>query len=225
MAHSLIDSDIELQPLSIGDDFDPTLAVLTQQGRTIAPITLEWISTGVLLALVFYIANAYDTESYPPRYLSSFVTFDCMDIFWNTLSLLSIPRPPYISNKLPSLPSTKEGHPPMTLYCIVLNLTVVLFGISKAALSYLRYSMHVSWLDWFIGAILTTVLYILGLYEYNSSKKWAPFFLKDRTSTLVAVSQLGFILILVAFYMSRFGLTTIWDPSGKQHIILGRFYF
>ncbi|KDR79350.1 hypothetical protein GALMADRAFT_137197 [Galerina marginata CBS 339.88] len=250
--HSLIQViDIELQPLSIGNDLDPTpgrqsrpwhpkitpyrlafisttlvlgttKAVLTQQGRTIAPITLEWIS-GVLLALVFYIANTYDTESHPPRYLSSFFTFDCMDILWNSLSLLSMPRPSYVSNELPSLPSTKEGHPPMTFYRIVLNLAVALFGMSKAALSYSRSSTPVTWLDWFIGTILAIVLYILGLYEYNSTEKWAPFFLKDRgISTVIAVSQLLFVLALVAFFISCFGLTIIWDTSGKLHVILGR---
>ncbi|KDR67394.1 hypothetical protein GALMADRAFT_232064 [Galerina marginata CBS 339.88] len=52
-------------------------AVLTQQGRSFAPITLEWIMS-VVLMLVFQISSDYDSGGRAPSFLSWFFTFDCI---------------------------------------------------------------------------------------------------------------------------------------------------
>ncbi|KDR77685.1 hypothetical protein GALMADRAFT_138751 [Galerina marginata CBS 339.88] len=191
-----------------------TKAVLTQQGRTIAPITLEWIAS-VVLTLIFFAATSYDNEFNPPRYCSWFFNFDCMDILWYLLALLSIRRPSYSSKELPVQSDT---HPPITLYRLVLSLTVASFGLFKAVLGYSGNSTAATWLDWCIATILTTSLYISGLYEFNASNVFAPLFFTSRENYVTWVNAKILLLICISVSASWIGicisaLVSLWFPS------------
>ena len=79
-----------------------------------------------------------------------------MDITWKFLSLFFIRRPSYISDELESLPSRNPDHPPITLYRILFSSITLLFGMSKAILGYLGFSMVVTWLDWLLATVIMT---------------------------------------------------------------------
>ncbi|KDR69415.1 hypothetical protein GALMADRAFT_215105 [Galerina marginata CBS 339.88] len=183
---------IILTTLSLGT----AKAVLTQQGRNLLSITLEWI-TGVAVVLTFQIFSDYDLEARAPKSISWFFSYDCMDVIWVFLTRLSIcrRRPVYISTERRTLPSVNSMHPPITLYRILLNVTVLFFGVSKATLAYLGYSTEVTWLDWISATFLTTGFYVIGLYEYNSSNIFAALFVQDRE----VIGNPMFIFLVLAF--------------------------
>ncbi|KDR66989.1 hypothetical protein GALMADRAFT_258652 [Galerina marginata CBS 339.88] len=199
--------------------------ILTQRGSTLAPVTLEWI-LGVVLFTFFHVANEYDSGELLPDYISWFFSFDCMDLPWSFLTRFALPQPTYTSDQSwtifkshPGHPFEKpSSHPPITFYRIFVSSSVVLFGGATAALTYHGYSTVVTWLDWFVGVFMATSLYILGLYEYNSSNIWPAFFAHDQTRLLHSVNRVILMIIYAGVFISLNGLmiSGLWNDKGSQ---------
>ncbi|KDR70539.1 hypothetical protein GALMADRAFT_877852 [Galerina marginata CBS 339.88] len=156
-------------------------AVLTQSGSTVIPTTLEWL-VGTVLFLLFFSISAYDSRETFPKSLSWLFEYDCMDLVWWLLeSLSSRRRPQYCFDEKLTIVDGSVYHPPLTAYRILVCSAATSFGASKAVLGYLRLSTAVTWSDWALAVPVTTILYVLGLYEYNSSSIWSHFFVEDRS--------------------------------------------
>ncbi|KDR70538.1 hypothetical protein GALMADRAFT_877822 [Galerina marginata CBS 339.88] len=153
-------------------------ALLTERGSIIVPITLEWLTGTVLFLLV----SAYDSRETIPPSLSWLFDNDCMELVWSLREFLSgRSRPRYFSDEKPAIVDGYTDQPPITAYRILVCSAVISFGVSKAVLSYSDLSAAVAWTDWALAVPVTTLLYILGLYEYNSSNMWSDFFIVDRS--------------------------------------------
>ncbi|KDR78123.1 hypothetical protein GALMADRAFT_1302408 [Galerina marginata CBS 339.88] len=117
-----------------------------------------------------------------------------MDIIWNMLSSFSIPRPFYVSEeRLPPSPRLGPSKQNVTIsttpYRILVCLVVASFGLSKAMLGYYELSTAMTWTEWALAVPVTTILYCLGLYEYNSSNMWPYFFEVDLYDSVCSLTK------------------------------------
>ncbi|PPQ83886.1 hypothetical protein CVT25_000630 [Psilocybe cyanescens] len=182
-------------------------AIVTQKGGAIVSTTLEWVA-GMLLSLLFLVLSDYESrEDVVPPYLSWLFKPDCMDLIWKLLAFFSIDRPVYVSDELPSDSASddaKSASPDLTPYRILVSGTVTAFGLSKAMLGYSNQLTAVTWTDWALAVPVTTLyvvhaeitmvicnnntssdrLYVLGLYEYNSTKVLPDLFCGDQSEIL-----------------------------------------
>ncbi|KDR67383.1 hypothetical protein GALMADRAFT_161645 [Galerina marginata CBS 339.88] len=152
-------------------------AVMTESGRTFVPITLEWVA-GTFL---FLFVSAYDSRQNVPSSLSWLFEHDCMNVVWRLVESFSISRPHYVSEENIVAGPHDRGYPPITAYRILVCSVVTAFGFSKATLGYSGLSTSVTWNEWAFAVPVTTFLYVLGLYEYNSLNRWPTFFLVDHS--------------------------------------------
>lgn len=85
-------------------------------------------------------------------------------------------------------PTLDELPPPLGVKLTgyrLLNMSVVFtFGMVKAILTYMGQSAMPTTLDWIGGAFLAVILYWVGLYESECSKKWEWFFQVDLTRAI-----------------------------------------
>ncbi|KAF8972518.1 hypothetical protein BDZ97DRAFT_1781409 [Flammula alnicola] len=171
-------------------------AVATQRGSMDVPITLDWVS-GVVVFLVFFLTGPYESRKDIPRYLAWMFELDCMDAIWWLLdAALSIPRPRYMTEERPT-EAIETDSTIFTTYRLLTSATVTLFGMTKAGLSYWGLSTGANWVDWLLGVVATSILYILGLYENNSLGKWASFFMTDRSQMVYAGRKIGAYTLFV----------------------------
>lgn len=112
-----------------------------------------------------YFMSAYDESPTkdPPAFLKWLFRVDCMDYVWQSLSFLSISRPPYSSDPRPTQRSARSSddpgtssQTPLTLYRFMVCITTACFGLTKAALTYFGYPAAANWIDWTLGVIITT---------------------------------------------------------------------
>jgi len=128
-----------------------------------------------------------------------------MDWVWSFLAIFSINRPSYTTvENHPTRSKTLRGDrnaPVITSYRLLVSGTAVTFGITKAALSYQGFETQAGWMDWTLGAFLSSMqvkkllelyeciliselslsFYLLGLYELNSIGSYPGFFATDRS--------------------------------------------
>ncbi|KAF9480741.1 hypothetical protein BDN70DRAFT_877179 [Pholiota conissans] len=155
-------------------------AVAVQEGSQNEPITLEWV-TGIVVFLVLFNFGTYEDRPshHIPNYLSWLFKPDCMDVVWWLISIIypSFTRPNYISTEARSDPETAYV---VTTYRLLVSTTVFTFGLLKASLTYSGISTGANWIEWILGVVITSILYIIGLYENNSAQLLPSFFGKDR---------------------------------------------
>ncbi|KDR71381.1 hypothetical protein GALMADRAFT_159537 [Galerina marginata CBS 339.88] len=185
--------------------FGTAKGVLAQRGSTIASITVEWL-LGTVIFLLMFSVNAYDSDSGndAPRFLSWLFQPDCMNSAWRVLATISVPCPRYTSEERPTIsdPNSLSEHPPITFYRILVCSVVTAFGMSKAVLGYYGFSTAVTWTDWALAVPITTSLYVLGLYEYNSLDVWSSFFVTHRSKIIYSVGTWAAILISFAWVLA-----------------------
>ncbi|KAF8164536.1 hypothetical protein BJ912DRAFT_256283 [Pholiota molesta] len=88
-------------------------------------------------------------------------SYDCLDIFWR---ILSIPKPVYQSEERTHI----QHYPSITGYRLLVSATVIVFGVMKMIFSYMGQNTAVNAVDWVFAVIISTSLYLLGLYEDNN---------------------------------------------------------
>jgi len=188
--------------------FGSAKAILTQKGSIFIPITLEWI-LGTLISLLLFSISAYDSREVEdvPHSLYWLFKLDCMDIVWNILSWFSVRRPDYTSAERPSIGVSYSEHPPVSTYRLLVCGTVISFGMSKAMLGYCGHSGAVTWSEWTLAVPITTFLYYLGLYEFNSAHILSAFFSTDQSEVLYSMKT-GMTYIIGIFLTS--GWTASW---------------
>ncbi|KAF9008382.1 hypothetical protein BDQ17DRAFT_1212975, partial [Cyathus striatus] len=75
-------------------------------------------------------------------------------------------------------------HPKLTVYRLLVIITTLGFGISKAVLSYQGRTIVPITLEWFFGTGVFLLLYWLGLYEYNPIGSMPYLFTMDYSSDI-----------------------------------------
>ncbi|KAF5327258.1 hypothetical protein D9619_003935 [Psilocybe cf. subviscida] len=191
-----------------------TKAMAAQRGDEGASTTLEWVS-GVVIFLILHTMSTYDeSPKEPPPLLGWMFTVDCIDYVWRFLSFLHISRPSYSSapQAVPHLIAQSEkdhtaNAVPVTLYRLCVCFTTVSFGLTKAALVYFGFSTGANWVDWTLGVVGTSILFMLGMYENNTTGKWHAFFVPDHSTetqygvSLIALTLMSLLWIATCFWM------------------------
>ncbi|KDR72009.1 hypothetical protein GALMADRAFT_253312 [Galerina marginata CBS 339.88] len=179
-------------------------AVTIQTGNTSIPITLEWVS-GTVVFLILFLVGAYDSSASEstPRYLAWMFESDCLDLIWRFLSVtFTIHRPNYRTDER-VVALNLNAKPPITTYRMFVCSSMAAFGLSKATFAYLGYSTAATWTDWALGTVATSIFYILGLYETNSTNLWPSFFAHDQRPFLN-------IVVTAASYTAATGISVAW---------------
>ncbi|KAF8460710.1 hypothetical protein DFH94DRAFT_123393 [Russula ochroleuca] len=123
--------------------------------------------------------------------------------------------------------STSDGLPPplgvkLTGYRL-LNMSVVfVFGLTKAILTYMGWSVMPTTLDWVSGAFLAVCLYWIGLYEPVCSKKLEWFFQVDVTRA-ICYCYLCFTGGVIGVLFAIQGTLAITSLSSVPVFLLARF--
>ncbi|KDR74244.1 hypothetical protein GALMADRAFT_572950 [Galerina marginata CBS 339.88] len=131
-----------------------------------------------------------------------------MNFAWQLLGLFSVQRPSYVSEE--KLFGRYAGYhtPVVTTYRLLVCSAVVSFGMSKAMLGYYGSSTALTWTDWALAVPITTCLYILGLYEYNSLNVWSSFFQADQSEILYSATIfIKYIAEILLVFSGTFGMT------------------
>ncbi|KAF9008384.1 hypothetical protein BDQ17DRAFT_1236974, partial [Cyathus striatus] len=75
-------------------------------------------------------------------------------------------------------------HPKLTVYRLLVVITTIGFGISKAVLSYQGRTIVPVTLEWFLEPLMRSKLYWLGLYESNTIGLMPYLFTTDYSSDI-----------------------------------------
>ncbi|KDR71468.1 hypothetical protein GALMADRAFT_253773 [Galerina marginata CBS 339.88] len=206
--------------ISSGISLSTVKLVSSRNGDMALSTTLEWISGPFLFLLIFGL-SAYDSKEDDdiPDGLSWLFKPDCMNIIWHILAVLSIRRPAYTSREIFFISQPYLRHLPLTVYRVLVCLSVISFGLLKATFTYLGFSTAMTWIDWVQAVPFATVLYCLGLYEYNDSNIWPSFFVVDQRGALISLKRSLKYLLSIALSMAWifyfwYMLSLVWrDPS------------
>ncbi|KDR80050.1 hypothetical protein GALMADRAFT_242266 [Galerina marginata CBS 339.88] len=189
-----------------------TKAIATYHGQSVMSTTMEWIS-GVIVSLIFYFLDYYDSPENEPNYLTWFFTCDCMDGLWGFLSLLSIPHPRYQTALRKIVTRPYEHHPSVTGYRLLVSMIVTTFGTVKMTCAYLGLDSSTNSVDWTLGVLATSLLYIFGLYERNTVD-FAPSFFEENYSRILQYGTISVFYFLL--YSLGIALCFIWTAFWSQ---------
>ncbi|KAF5327260.1 hypothetical protein D9619_003933 [Psilocybe cf. subviscida] len=197
-------------------------AVAAHGGDQSASTTLEWVS-GVVIFLILHSMSTYDeSPKDPPPLLGWLFTIDCVDYIWRLLSLLRIPCPSYSSVPEPMARLNVHGREhtrnviPVTLHRLFVSFITAVFGLTKATMTYSGYSVGANWVDWTLGVVVTSILFILGMYENNSIGMWHAFFARDHSTA----TRYGLSIIGLAFIFTLWIATCFW----MMHLVISSPY-
>ncbi|KIM43591.1 hypothetical protein M413DRAFT_25929 [Hebeloma cylindrosporum] len=184
-------------PLAIGT----VKAVLSLKGSVTTPITLEWIS-GVVIFLVLFLLGSYETRRDIPKYLSLLFKPDCVDLVWYLAAKLSIERPEYLSNE-----RDLEFDPGafVTSYRILVSTAVAFLGSLKTIFTFSNFFTDAIWMEWLLAAFVSSLIYLVGLYENNSLGLWSSFFRDDRSNFMhtESVTSVPIIALFLVVYSTQ----------------------
>ncbi|PPR03115.1 hypothetical protein CVT24_012418 [Panaeolus cyanescens] len=177
-------------------------AILVSQGRELASVGLEWV-LGTIVVIIFFLLSTYENDLRKDESATMwFFDYDCMNVCWKLVSLIGVEPPSYSTHERRSLilnlqDSSSPGTPMITNYHFLVSGIITVFGMAKAALSYSNMSHGATVLDWIYGVIITTLLYILSLYEKNPNKIFCVLFDRDDSPVVVYVGKEGGVVLFL----------------------------
>ncbi|KIM49829.1 hypothetical protein M413DRAFT_116606 [Hebeloma cylindrosporum] len=147
-------------------------AVATFYGKSYVSTTIEWVAGVAVFSLLFMLGWF---EESPLEYPKLAWMFDC-DLVHFFLGLFK-KDPKYTSEGRQLHIRRHDGpHPLITSYRLIVSCSVFTFGMVKAYLSYAGLVGAANVLDWTFGILVTSTLYVLGLYENNPANMMPYFF-------------------------------------------------
>jgi len=162
-------------------------AILSYKGKTITPITLEWVF-GVVIFLVLYWLGLY--ENHDPRVMPWLFETDYASYLWRFIALIfSCRTPSYRTDERSVVMLIKKRHPPITGYRILLSATTIGFGLVKSILAYRGLSTAPTTVDWVFAVVVTASLYWLGLYESSSTEVLPSLFETDYAPAILTILE------------------------------------
>ncbi|KAH6907465.1 hypothetical protein BKA70DRAFT_356835 [Coprinopsis sp. MPI-PUGE-AT-0042] len=192
-------------------------ATAAYRGETIAPVTIEWITT-TLVFLIYLVLSVVELNHRPrPAWLFQ---RDTLDIVWMFARKLSFRPPVYETRETTAELLVTPRHPPITLYRLLVTFTALRFGLLKAAFSYLGKTTEPTTLDWLLGVVVTTGLYYLGLYERSSRHVLSSIFEQDYREEFL---HAGSFVVWTANYtmglLLSFGWIYLWSLTFYEGIL------
>ncbi|KAF9008387.1 hypothetical protein BDQ17DRAFT_1539559 [Cyathus striatus] len=189
--------------------FGVSKAVLSYQGRTIVPITLEWFfGTGVFL--LFFALDTYQPHT------NNFKWFFDLDLNYAlyariSSALFNIPNPPFYSTQeLERRQSLIDNtRPPIRGYDLLVTVCTAVVGMSKSILAYRGMGTAVTSVDWVGGVVIGLALYWLGLYESNPIGLMPYLFTTDYSSDIKENITLS-TPILILPHLAVIALASWW---------------
>ncbi|KIJ95374.1 hypothetical protein K443DRAFT_134436 [Laccaria amethystina LaAM-08-1] len=194
-------------------------AVTSFIGTTVVPVTLQWIAS-IVIFLFLFILSLYKSEDPETQHMKW--------LFQTDYSGTKFPK----NLRKPTLDALRaEPHhgeaPIITANRIFVTLTVVIFGLTKAALAYSGFKTAASTIDWIFGIIISSMTYCLEMYQDTSADAWPAFFVADYQPVLVSggsfigVSSLFLFVMAVAALWTAFWLFALfilwqWQPLPKN---------
>jgi hypothetical protein len=126
---------------------------------------------------------------------------DLAPFVWKLLGQFKCPTPNYRTEERELIMLIRKPHPPMTGYRILLSVSVLIFGLIKAILTYTGKSTAPTTIDWVFAVVVTLryvvdllssivdlirvwSLYWLGLYESSSPEVLPILFETDHTQSI-----------------------------------------
>ncbi|KIM49831.1 hypothetical protein M413DRAFT_438947 [Hebeloma cylindrosporum] len=138
-------------------------AVATFYDKEYVSTTIEWIAGVAVFTFLFVLGWFEEDPSHCPK-LAWMFEYDLVRLIWGFFTM----TPNYTSEERQRTPRSDEGgYPLITSYRLIVSGSVFMFGMAKAYLSYVGLGGGANVLDWTFGAIVTSMLYVLGLYERN----------------------------------------------------------
>ncbi|KAJ2933426.1 hypothetical protein H1R20_g3676, partial [Candolleomyces eurysporus] len=156
-------------------------------------VTIEWVSGVVILLLAFFLSQYEIKDTAKPYW---FFKADMMNGVRTLFRPFGIKIPQYETDERTLDLLIKPKHPPVTGYRIIVTAAAILFGMTKAMLSYRGEQTGPMTVEWAYGIVVTVILYWLGLYETSSSDVM-PWLFTTNYSSQVATGgvAIGYILM------------------------------
>ncbi|KIJ90854.1 hypothetical protein K443DRAFT_657392 [Laccaria amethystina LaAM-08-1] len=181
-------------------------AVASFIGTTIVPVTLQWIASIRLLThfhtlFILALYKSEDPETQRMKWL-----------FQTDYSGNEFPK----NLRKPTLDALRTGPrrgevPIITANRIFVTVTVLIFGLTKAALAYSGFNTTADTIDWIFGIIICSMTYWLEMYQDTSADAWPAFFVADYQPVLVSGGSFIGLSSLLLFVMAFAALwTAIW---------------
>ncbi|RXW15815.1 hypothetical protein EST38_g10038 [Candolleomyces aberdarensis] len=186
-------------------------------------VTIEWVSGVVILLLAFFLSQYEIKDTAKPYW---FFKADMMDGVRTLFRPFGIKIPQYETEERTLDLLIKPKHPPVTGYRIIVTAAAILFGMTKAMLSYRGEQTGPMTVEWAYGIVVTVILYWLGLYETSSSEVMPWLFTTNYWSQVATGSvAIGYIVIHliglagIGLWTSMWGYGVVaviksgWGPS------------
>ncbi|KDQ57162.1 hypothetical protein JAAARDRAFT_35757 [Jaapia argillacea MUCL 33604] len=172
-------------------------------GRSSASITVEWIFS-VVIFLVLSWLSLYE-DSYPEAFPWLFQT-----VFTPSLSRFVIIRRDGMASRdrvgsaddrrsRASIGNT--GRPSITGFRLLVSLSAILFGSTKAIFSYAGYSTVPNTLDWVTVLLSSIGFYWMGLYENAPVDVMPVLFRHDYASSIQEAPRSGYCAFIVVLHL------------------------
>ncbi|KAF8989278.1 hypothetical protein BDQ17DRAFT_477774 [Cyathus striatus] len=162
--------------------FSIAKAVLSYQGRSIVPITLEWLfGTGVFL--MFFALDTYRGRVKSPAF-PWFFEVDLVYFSWkHVCGLFGVSNPPFYGTEedIRRQSVIISTQPPIRGYDLLVTSTTILFGMTKSVMAYAGYNTGMTTVEWIGSAVVGVAMYWLGLYESNPLNNMPYLFTTDYT--------------------------------------------
>ncbi|KIM49824.1 hypothetical protein M413DRAFT_438943 [Hebeloma cylindrosporum] len=174
-------------------------AAATFNGKSYVSITIEWISGVAVFCSLFMVGWFEGDSSHYPK-LAWLFESDLIRLTWRAFKKTG---PNYTSEEQQRTVSLDGEYPPITGYRLLVSGSVFIFGMVKAYLSYIGLGGAANALDWTFGVLVTSGLYVLGLYENNSANKMPYFFETHYGSEIYSG---GWFISRIAMYLTGLAL-------------------
>ncbi|KAF9036290.1 hypothetical protein BJ165DRAFT_1507779 [Panaeolus papilionaceus] len=189
-------------------------AAFSYQGKTLAPIALEWIGGTILFIMLFLLGLMEDEEDLSPV-LMWFFNFDLLGSLSSYLQTGITNASGMSSERRRASYAGPKRLPTISGYNILVSLVAILFGLVKATLSYLGYSTALTTVDWVFAVIITTCLFVLGLYQDRGGTVFPSLFRLDYSRP---VSSITVATLVHTLFYGTLGLSALFTWTMVENI-------
>ncbi|KAF8310493.1 hypothetical protein DL93DRAFT_2084497 [Clavulina sp. PMI_390] len=165
-------------------------AILGYKGKALAGNTLDWIM-GVFLSLVLYWVGLFEWSR--PAVLSWFFH---RDILSGVERVQRLDPGEYVGYHESWSYETQRVTVYITGYRILTTIVILGFGVTKATLSYMGWTVVPITLEWLMGVVAALILYWMGLYEAPRTRVFPAFFHQDYSSKINS-NSVGITIIAI----------------------------
>ncbi|KAH6907074.1 hypothetical protein BKA70DRAFT_383965 [Coprinopsis sp. MPI-PUGE-AT-0042] len=183
-------------------------AATAYTGGTIVPVTLELVMATVVFTMFLLFSSLESREAIRPRWF-----------FKDDVVHLLNGKPPIGPSRYQSVRTGaslffKPPYPPITGYRLIVSCLAIIFGSSKATLSYLGRATEATTTELVFCTAITISVYYLGLYEESPTRFMPSLFERNYASQVrSAVRSMAFIAWTILGLVITSGWTFLWGSA------------